>query len=601
MSNTIDLQPWPEQSNMVPAINPVVYVDGCLCQYLVVNEITLAGNPDFSKAKLSYNEALVQGSDEDEVLEALAVGRRISICQVYDKGIGEGISGLAGLFEGSIEQIERRVDGQGYSVEVTAFDFSAMLDRIAVHGQRVFVSSNKTLFLSGFESVFNPDGVGNCCREMITRDGKSYRVFSQPGDAGKTWSLAEIVLYLFSEYLPFGMIEISSLEQLEAIMGHRIADELDIEGDPMLEALGKICKQSQVQFRFVSRYGNEGACAGVVFYRPGQGRKVELNIQRRGQGLNVSRTNIYKFISKSCWPVTNRYVVKGANKVFEATFELVKAWNPEFEGGSSQDYSTASSSFGLVKDVYRKWCLNEAGDYTPLPYGQGEPFDFTRVFETSEFLSRRRRFYGAISYDSDGQSIGYYLEVSYNDGQDWEQYSGQFQVLKNQCGIWLSTGEFETSIWDALQADDFRVRITASVESDERLTCEYTDGPVNSTVEVQEHILSNGAFEYRKVSCDSMFAGSAYEADEVDDTASLMGYIRQHCHNNTSVIEDVAVETSYVMTGFQPGDRVVSSPESMALLNAGHDGRSRLWIEKVCIDFDKQSTQLEMVKGNVLK
>ena len=602
MSNTIDIQPWPEQCSLAPAMNPVVYVDGCLCPYLIVNEISLAGNPAFSSAELCYSEAAVPGNNinEIDIVNTLAVGRRISICQVYDKGVGQSISDVAGLFEGTIECVERQMDGKGCVIKVTASDFSTRLDCAAVHGQRVYVSEDDTLFVDGFETVFNLDSAGNCCSESITHEGKNYHVFSSSDDNGKMWSLAEITLYLLSEYLPLGQIEIPSLSQLEAIMAYRFADELDVEGYSLLEALEKICEQGHLQFRFVSRLGNEGASVGIVFYRPGQGRSVELNIQRKGEALDISRTNIYKYNSNRCWPVANRYVGKGEMKVFEATFDLIRAWDPALEGGVYEDYSTTSSSFEMVQDVYRKWCLNEAGDYTFLPYDQGQPFDFTRVFESSEYLNRRRSFYESLSYNSDGKSVGYYLEVSYNAGQNWEEYSGQFQVLKDQCGIWLSTGELGTSMWNALQAGDFKIRITASVESDERLTCEYSDGPVNSTTDVEEHILSSDSFEYRKISCDSVFVNSIYGADETDDTVGLMGYIRQKSLNKTSIVEEVTIHTPYIMSGYQPGDRVVSASESRDLMDVRNDGRCKLWIDMVTMDFNSQSTELKMIKSYIL-
>ena len=64
--------------------------------------------------------------------------------------------------------------------------------------------------------------------------------------------------------------------------------------------------------------------------------------------------------------------------MYEATFELVKAWDPALESTNYYTFCPSTNpEFHKVRDVYRKWCLNEAGDYTGEPYNRGQPYDLT--------------------------------------------------------------------------------------------------------------------------------------------------------------------------------------------------------------------------------
>ena len=394
-----------------------------------------------------------------------------------------------------------------------------------------------------------------------------------------------------------------SLEQFEATMQYKIADEVDVEGLSILKALERICGQTQVKFRFVSRYGSEGADSGIVFYRPGEGRQVELNLQKYGHLLNVSMTTVAEFNSRqNYWPVTNRYIGNGSFKVFEATFDLIKGWDPSLEGGAYEDYSLDSLDFENVRDVYRKWCLNEAGDYSGPPYSQGDTFNFSRIFGVESHLKKHRKFLKALSFDETGESLGYYLEISYDDGQSWQKYSGDFNVLTGECGVWLGTKELGSEMWNAIQAGVLKFRITASIESDERLSCSYSDGPVDSMIEVIDNIISVGkSYHYKKVSNDSVFFDSLNGADEVDDLPSLMGRVRRECEMQRGIIEQIDVRTPIVITVYQPGDKVVSSSESRDFLGLNNDNRSNVWINSISIDFEKQRTELELLKSRILK
>jgi uncharacterized protein YfdQ (DUF2303 family) len=155
--------------------------------------------------------------------------------------------------------------------------------------------------------------------------------------------------------------------------------------------------------------------------------------------------------------------------------------------------------------------------------------------------------------------------------------------------------------WVAALKGVLKFRITASVISDERLMREVADGPVNSTAPVVEHLITlPRQFKYRRVSPQSIFANSSDEAlgaaDEVDDTNALYEFIRHKADTSGEIIETADVQTPYLVLNYELGDRVGASPESRDLLSCRSDNRSTSTIERVQMDFQKQCTNLRIVR-----
>jgi hypothetical protein len=281
---------------------------------------------------------------------------------------------------------------------------------------------------------------------------------------------------------------------------------------------------------------------------------------------------------------------------------LVKAWDPALEDTDYYKFSPLTNeNFQQARDVYRKWTLNEAGDYSGAPYNQGDAFDFSRIFESSNFVHRRRQFRPALSCDKAGRSLGYVLQVSYDDGEHWWQYLHAFNKLLDECGIWLSSEQLDLDTWFAALKGVLKFRLTASVVSDERLACTMADGPVNSTAQTIDHIITlPQKFKFRKVSTESIFASSSDQdlgkPDEADDSDALGGYVRRLVESSSSIIETTNIKTPYLAFDYQPGDKITTSPESRDLLCSRLDSRSIHWIESVDMDFIGQSTSLKVLR-----
>ncbi len=609
MSNNVDFLQSSQTRIALPASSVSIFVGGRLCPFLEPVEVVRGGWPEFSWARLIYNPAAYASADlvvVENIENILAMGERICIRQIYN-GIPPGSGAFVlPFFVGQIEGIETKIGHEGERVEIVAKDFNAKLKRITVYGQRVGDSDGTSLFLAGVATAFNPDGRANAKPEPIQTNGKSYTVFCAEPSQGRLWSYADVIDYLLCEYLPSGQLQTPGIEQLQALTENQTVRDLDVTGLSLIECLNRCCERIGLRFKFVPRPVPNDPGQAIVFYRVGGGRAVELNCQRTGEQFGISKTNIAALRGKgNFWPVTHRYIGQGDFKIYEATFDLVKAWNAADEDTDYDKFSPSTNSdFHQVKDVYRKWCLNEAGDYSDAPYNRGNTFDFSKVFRCGNFVCRRRRFWPTLTTDKQGRSLGYYLQVSFDNGLHWWQYLYAFNNLLDECGIWLSSDRLDVNTWIAALKGVLKFRITASVVSDERLNCAVADGPVGSTAPVVDHIITlPRQFKYRKISNQSIFANDYGDTlgipDEVNDSTALYEFVRKRALAGSEVIEITSVQTPHLVFDYRVGDRVTSSPESRDLLACKSDNRSTSWIERVQMDFTNQCTNLKIVRKRI--
>ena len=193
------------------------------------------------------------------------------------------------------------------------------------------------------------------------------------------------------------------------------------------------------------------------------------------------------------------------------------------------------------------------------------------------------------------------MQVSFDDGLSWWQYLYAFNNLLSECGVWLSSDQLDFNTWAAALDGQLKFRITASVISDERLNCVIADGPVDSVVPVVEHIITlPRQFKYRKVSSQSIFADSDDDtlgpADEIDNSDALYEFVRQQAAVSNETIETIDVQTPGLVFGYHIGDRITCSPESRDMFSCRADNRSVSWVERVQMDFEKQCTNLKIVR-----
>ncbi len=589
MSNRVDFYQSEKSELSIAAGRAEVFYDGSLCSQLELVTIVRAGFNDFSSAKLKSNDSSF----------APETGKSICIKYLFDEGASVG---SVPIFIGRIEKVESSLDADGPSIEVTARDFNCELERLTVFGQLVAKDDGSVMFIGGPDTTFNEASEPNASEQTVLHNGRSVRLFANESSNSRLFSLAEVINYLLSVYVPAGALQFQPLERLEALTEGQVFYDLDVTGLGLLDALQRCCERAGIRFRFTLAMTETGPAQQIIFYKDGKGKTVELNCQKAGLALSISGTNVTELSSRKTQPVTNRYIGRGDYKIFEATFELAKGWDASLEEINYDLYSPSTNpNFIEVKDVYRRWILNEAGDYTKEPYNQGDAYDFSPVFGNSNYVKKHRRFWPALSCDKQGKSMGYFLEVTYDDGEHWLQYLGAFENRLDECGIWLSSDRLDVFTYVAAMKGVLRFRLTASVVSDERLSCEIADGPVNSVLPVVDRVFTlPRQFRYRKVTGKSNFANSQNdtlgEADEADDNEALREYVRRQAAGTIEPNESFEVKTLHLSLDYSPGDAIVSSPESRDLLGLKTDNRSIAWLERVQMDFRNQVTKLTIKK-----
>jgi hypothetical protein len=605
MSNRIDFFQSEQTQLALPAATVLIFLDNILCPYLELMEIVRGDWPEFGWARLAYNPAAYPDVDligVEEIEADMAIGKTISIREIYN-GCHPGVSAFSfPIFEGQIENFESNLSNDGERVEIIAKDFSAEFERITAYGQLAANLDGSALFLAGADTTFNKGGNANASTEPVNNNGNSYTLFCIDLMQAKLWSYAEVIYYLFCRYLPFGRLKTPSLEQLQALTENQSVYDLDITGLNLLQAMYNCCKRIGLKFKFVPRLTSSGPSQVIVFYRNAASRVVELNCQRNGEQISISKTNIARLNSrKDFQPVTHMYIGLGDFKVYEMTFDLIKAWDSANEDTDYDKFSPSSNpDFYKVKNVYRKWCLNEAGDYSGAPYNRGDAFDFSAIFG-SNYFRRRRRFGSTLTTDKQNKSLGCYLQVSFDNGLHWWQYLFPFDNLSDECGIWLSSDKLDVDTWVAAIDETLKFRITATVISDERLSCKIADGRVDSVIPVVERIISlPHQFKYHKISHQSIFANSSDESlgvpDEVDDFEALYELVRKKPQAASEIIETIEVQTPHLVFDYKVGDIVVSNPESRDLLGTRRNNRTICKIERVKMDFEKQCTNLKIAR-----
>jgi len=321
--------------------------------------------------------------------------------------------------------------------------------------------------------------------------------------------------------------------------------------------------------------------------------------QMPGETYDRRRTFLERLDAEVAWcDAAARIEVAGDVALYESTFELQPGWDPSQEDADVTAYRrSAGSAFDAVADVFRKWVLNEAGDYCGSPWELSGPYDFSGVFGTESYLPRRRRLLPSISTDALGQSRGVQVELSYDGGTTWRRYGGAVRVLREECGVYLAGDRLSSELYRAAKAGDLRCRVTASVESDARLTATAArEGLASEGRGRRRWVDVSGDFRRRVVCASSVWSGGPSTAR--DDTAALEALAAALFESQRyAPVRGTAVLPTF-STSYRVGDAVDGVRYRYARLKRDDDGiESAPYVASVTQRWTEEGwrTELELV------
>jgi len=463
------------------------------------------------------------------------------------------------VFDGRLVRAELALAADGERLTLEAEDPAADLLRRRVSGQRARTAGDTVARLEGQPLVFNPDGRPNADGEPYDPGaGEPYTVFApeQPPGAA-AWTLDEAVAYLLAEHAASEDVETPSPSEVRAALAATVLRDVSLEGRTLGEALDALLEL--VGARIVARVepGTGGVGRRLEIWSPARAPEAWLCHQPPGQAYDPDQTDFQSAtVHMDFAAAPRRYVAVGDRKFYESTFDLVPGWDDALATYDPDDVSPrTNAAFDGVRDVFRKWALNEAGDYTASPYSRGPAADLSAVFEGAAYVRRRRRFLPCLSRDALGRSRGVYVEVSYDGGESWEQATLAARVLRDECGIYLTEDPLPPDYLEAAMRDEVSVRVTATIESDAALTVEVDDADASHLPGRTRHLAVPAGYRFRRVAPTSRFYGSG-DADEADDTARLEDLLQAAWEADRRAPAPARVGMPYLALGHRVGERL---------------------------------------------
>lgn len=463
------------------------------------------------------------------------------------------------LFEGRVERIEMNLDADGEHLAVQAEDAAAEVLRRRVGGRRSWAADGTAARLDGLTLVFNPDGQPNASATRYDPGSRDpYTIFSPNCAAGSAaWTLDEAVAYLLAEHAGADGLAVPSPSEVRAMVPAIVLRDVLLEGRTLGESLGAILELVAARLQVTAEPGESAVSRRLDLWMADKAPSCWLSHQMVGGVYHPAATSFAGMTARLYFDAAPRhYVAKGDLKLYESTFDLVEGWDDALVTYAPEDFSPSSNpNFQQVRDVFRKWVLNEDGRYTADPYGRGPAADLSDLFEGAPYVRRPRRFLPCLSRDALGRSRGVYVEVSLDGGETWRRLSQGVRVLPDECGVYLMDDPLPPRYLEAAMRGQVRVRVTATIESDSRLEAVAAAGNAFLPGRTRYLHVPSG-FRFRRVSATSRFCGQG-DADEADDTARLNELVTAAAAADRCCPAPTRIEIPYLAFGYRVGQRVL--------------------------------------------
>lgn len=445
--------------------------------------------------------------------------------------------------------------------------------------------SDVSYYEPDIEFVFNPEIDGkiepNCGATQIENDNglttyrfvhpesvrtTAARELNNESAAPESWTMQRAVAYLLNDLNGAeNFIDNPSMAHIEEIFGTGAPTLRDIRiprGEYLPKCLDTLLHQHGYGWTLVpTRKDDSSNRVQLRFFKYGEGTQRPVYLQKPGEALDLSKSNCLDADTTfNIADIANRIVVQGEFKELELTVELYRAWAEADDsldafdlqkGNPESQYETDPTK----RNVWRKWVLNEAGDYNGLRTSVKpitDAFDFSGYSAFgSETVPRRRKFLDCLAYEpNDKIRRDPYVEWWNPDDSAWQPlpHTGNFgyHILQKECGIYFSSEQPPQSLIDA--GANARIRVTATIRSDVRLTGTAARQSTSPNAnEITLFIDMRHQFAYRAVHSGSSLLGNANGADTKDDS-SLITAFAESCRNQ----EDAArLSAAFVLHGIR--------------------------------------------------
>jgi len=329
------------------------------------------------------------------------------------------------------------------------------------------------------------------------------------------------------------------------------------------------------------------------FLRRGRGKYITFKHQIRGSNLDIKKTEV-----EVCAPrydtsrAINAVICRGSYLEAEFTDTLQKAWDAKYDNVNRQDLeSSVIEENPEHRDVYRKYVLNEAGDYTGLRPEITTPAT-ELLFKPLTPVPRRLKLRPCLTLGDDGAPIGQVrgIVIEYSDPNTAGKWiaadTAGIQILEQEAGIRFSGAMPPEILLD--QRAYGNVRVTASVRFDQRLFGVAAHKAASVQTDDNTVVIdADDMFHYRKVSKYSQFWNTGRKTLERDDRIGIEAYAEglRRLFDSATVGGRIALEGTD-RSGYQLGDHV-TEVEGISVDLRGNPGQTpRIFPQIVRIKYD---------------
>ena len=460
---------------------------------------------------------------------------------------------------------------------------------LTLFGQRHFNPLNGQFFVTDDDLVFNPtvDGItqGNK-HDSRTYSSHNIPVFLDPaatrtaharslqGGNNVSWTFSEVLFYLcwFANENQTFLVNPTLAELQDAVIDSvdLVRDLKVTSGATLPDALDAVLLPLGYLWRLV-QVGQFALNKIEILRRATGGALTWLNHQRLGSTINTSLTNTDSLgVRFDTSRLANQIVAKGGKLQVEITAELHRGWPASLDDEPLEDlkYSKVTQSENPdKKNAWRKWVLNEAGDYIdtrPEIMAAFTPEVFSSLQAVGLlkwFLPRRRKFLPTLTRNDQktapiGETNGLYVEYKDYDGSWRSAKKWGLKPLETECGLYFDGEDIPEELYD--QGQYGVLRVTATIEADYRLTTtafKQGSSPLFDTKEA--YIDLSESYQQRVVLPGSKYASGTNNL-ATDDATALESFVEslRERFDQLDIPGGVVLEGVDWFPYYHPGDRV---------------------------------------------